>query len=80
MTGCENVASKDVSDGFEENRVKPFIPSVETVFKRARFVDRQAKLMFPGYLFVEADIPNEEVIETIQQCIHSSKHIMKLLN
>lgn len=79
-TGRENAASRDVSETFDENRVKPFTPSIETVFKRAGFVNRQNKLMFPGYLFVETDITNKEFVETIQQCIRSSKHVMKLLD
>lgn len=78
-TGREANAANDVKKVFDEGTAKPFIPTIETLFKKAGVIEREINPTFPGYLFVETALPNESFINRIRECIKKSEYIMKLL-
>jgi len=79
-TGREDIAAKDLMTVFEKGPIRPFVPTIETLFKKAGAIQHEISLMFPGYLFVETEMSNEEFTEKIANCVRASKHIHKQLN
>jgi len=74
-TGREKQAAEDIRKAFNEGEIKPFIPYGERFFKK----EKQKHPMFPGYLFIETAIPNEEFQSRSLKFIWRSKNITKLL-
>jgi len=78
-TGRELKALEEAARSFPYEDVKPFLPYVEQLFRKNGAVHKEQQLMFPGYLFVETDIPGNEFQERAAEFVQKSKHVMKLL-
>lgn len=80
MTGKEQQALQSVNAILGVETIRPFLPTIEVPFKRHGKVRNEIKPMFPGYLFVISEIPYDEFVVKIYECIRYSKYILKLLN
>jgi len=78
-TGQENAVVSDVKTTFEEGEVRPFVPTLETLFRKSGVVKCEIEVMFPGYVFVETAMENDKFVENIRKCVRKSRHILKLL-
>ena len=79
QTGHEEFAIRDVVADFSKDTVKPFIPTIIKPFKKSGIVQYETQLLFPGYIFVETKLLNNEFVQIINKTIYSSKHLVKLL-
>jgi transcriptional antiterminator NusG len=80
LTGREKQVEKRIMDRLYNEDVIPFIPMLETLFRRAGKVKKELNIMFPGYVFVESDMQSKEFRERTLQIIRSSKDIIGILS
>jgi transcription termination/antitermination protein NusG len=80
MTGHERQVEKRLMYQLYDEGIVPFIPMVETLFKRAGKVKKELNIMFPGYVFVESDLESKEFRQRIHQIIRTSKDIIGTLS
>ena len=79
LTGHERQVEKAIMDRFCDDDIVPFIPLVETLFKRAGKVKKELKNMYPGYVFVESDLESGEFLQRTQRFVKESKDVIKVL-
>ena len=78
-TGQENKAKEEISNSWIMKTASPFIPMKESYFRRAQQLKKEKEIMFPGYVFVETEIPESEFIACTLDYIKKSRLILKLL-
>lgn len=79
LTGHEKQVEKRVMDQLYDEDIIPFIPMLETLFRRAGKVKKELGIMFPGYVFIESNMESKEFRERTLQIIRSSKDIIGIL-
>jgi len=57
----------------------PFIPMLQTIFRYSGRTKKELKLLFPGYVFIESQLSNLEVIKITRNIISASKDIIRFL-
>ena len=80
LTGREKQVKKRIMDRLYGKDIVPFIPLLETLFKRAGKVKKELNIMFPGYVFIESDLDSKEFRRRTLQIIRKSKDIIGILN
>ncbi len=78
-TGKEYKVVQYLKDRLDQNVFMPFVPLEERLFKTAGKVKRELKPLFPGYVFIETDLPSKEFIKRTSILIHTSLDIICLL-
>jgi transcriptional antiterminator NusG len=78
-SGEERDALPMIRHSFDNMPARPFIPTIEMPFKKHGEVRYEIRLMFPGYVFMETDMPNDEFVVLANTCARRSGHILKLL-
>lgn len=56
VTGQEESIANQLNFHFQNELFTAFVPLLETLFKKSGRVDKEIKVMFPGYVFVEAEL------------------------
>ena len=77
-TGQEEKAAGEIKAAFNDE-VIPLQLTVETFFRKQGKVIKETNLAFPGYVFVAAEIKNDEFIRRAKECIRKSKSVMRIL-
>lgn len=80
LTGHEKQVEKRIVEQFYDEDIVPFIPMLETLFKRAGKVKRELNIMFPGYVFIESNLESKEFRQRTLQFIRASKDIIGILS
>lgn len=57
----------------------PFVPSYERLFKISGTVKKELKALFPGYVFIESEVLEQEFLKIIGDLIHISNNIISIL-
>jgi transcriptional antiterminator NusG len=80
-TGAEEKLRERVISSVEVSLISPFIITKEKYFRKSS-EDRgfRKNICFPGYLFIETDLPAEKLVESIQEVIQHTKGIYQLLS
>ena len=79
LTGHERQVEKRIMSQFYDSNIVPFIPMLETLFKRAGIVKKELNVMFPGYVFIESDLKSVEFLQRTNYFIRASKDIIGIL-
>lgn len=77
-TGQEAVAIQDISTYFN-GKVTPREFRIETFFRRKGIIKREEKNVFPGYVFVETSLNNEEFVLQCRNFFSHTSAILRLL-
>lgn len=80
LTGRETQVKNRVMEQLYIEGIVPFIPMLETLFKRAGRVKKELSIMFPGYVFIETNLESKEFKQRIIQFTRSSKDIIGILS
>ena len=79
QTGREQTACSFLNKLYDKNESVAFVPQVELIFKNSKFVRKNLKPMFPGYVFTESIIEGSAFITQTYRFVRFSKCIFKLL-
>jgi transcriptional antiterminator NusG len=81
-TGAEEKLCERVISSVEVSLISPFIITKEKYFRKSSERVRMFRknICFPGYLFIETDLPAEKLVESIQEVIQHTKGIYRLLS
>ncbi|NJD03799.1 MAG: antiterminator LoaP [Ruminiclostridium sp.] len=79
LTGHERQVEKSIMDQLYDENIVPFIPMLETLFKRAGKVKKELNIMFPGYVFAESDMESVEFLQRTHRFVRASKDIIGIL-
>lgn len=78
--GYETRVINQVKMYFSEEQVVPFIPMIEIFHKYANgCIQRERKIMFPGYVFIESNLNSVVFVGMINAFIHYHEGPLKLL-
>ena len=80
VTGQEESIANQLNFHFQNELFTAFVPLLETLFKKSGRVDKEIKVMFPGYVFVEAELGEDDFVKYTSQIMSVSKNIIRLLN
>jgi Transcription antiterminator len=79
LTGHERQVEKKIMDQLYDEGIVPFIPMLETLFKRAGKVKKELNIMFPGYVFAESDLESVQFLQRTHRFVRASKDIIGIL-
>ena len=57
----------------------PFIPLQEILFKRSGIMKKETRFLFPGYVFIDSMLANQEFMKEINSLINKCSDIISLL-
>lgn len=78
-TGYEYRVAKELLQLFRDNNLRPFVPTYKTQFIKAGKVSIETQVLFPGYVFIQSEIPESSFYMIIQQYITRIDKAIKLL-
>ena len=79
LTGREEQVVNRIENQLYNEDIVPFIPMLETLFKRAGKVKKELNIMFPGYVFAESNLESIEFLERTHRFVRASKDIIGIL-
>lgn len=79
MAGQEYKVEKVLRVLLDTNEFMPFIPINERLFKKSGIIKKEFKPLFPGYVFVESNVPGQEFIQFINSLKRISMGNIKTL-
>ena len=79
LTGHETQVEKKITEQLSDEVIEPFIPMLETLFKRAGKVKKELNIMFPGYVFAESDLESIQFMQCTRRFVKASKDIIGIL-
>ena len=79
ITGRERSVANRVNQRFRNDEITAFTPERTVLFRRSGKVQKELQIMFPGYVFVESRLRDDEFLYQSSQIVRSSMHIRKLL-
>lgn len=78
-SGREYTACTFLNKLFNVDESVAFVPQVELVFRNSKFVKKELKPMFPGYIFVDTELEGVFFASYTYKLIKYSKCILKLI-
>lgn len=78
-TGRENIVEKLLKEYLDPSTFTPFIPLQENIFKTRGIIKKEIKPLFPGYVFVESELPSQEFIKKISTLVYTLTDIVYVL-
>ncbi|MCX8131317.1 MAG: antiterminator LoaP [Clostridia bacterium] len=79
QTGREYNVEELLRKRLDSNIFMPFIPLQESLFKIAGTVKKELKPLFPGYVFVESELSEQEFMKRTSNLIYATHIIIRLL-
>ena len=79
-TGKEHKIEEFIKEKDRENLLVPFVPILETFFKKKGVVKKEVELLFPGYVFIETELNPDEFLYKIKPLIYRNDDIIKILS
>jgi len=77
--GREKKVEKYLNSQLNEDLGVPFIPLQEMLFKRAGSVKKEIRFLFPGYIFIESILCDDEFMKCVNGLIKRCSDIIGLL-
>lgn len=77
--GRERKVEQYLSKQLNQHIGIPFIPLQEVLFKKSGVVKKEIRFLFPGYLFIDSSLPDQEFAKDINRVIKSCSDIIGLL-
>lgn len=65
QTGRERKIEQFLNKQLNTDECKPFIPLEEVLFKKSGIMKKEIRILFPGYVFVESELPGAQFIKVI---------------
>lgn len=78
-TGKEHKIENFIREKDKQNLLMPFVPILETFFKKRGIVKKETELLFPGYLFIETELSPIEFLYMIKPLVYRNDDIIKIL-
>lgn len=78
-TGREFKVEKQMKEKFYNELFCPFVPMLEVIMRIGGQNKKEIKPMFPGYVFIESEISNQNFMKSTSNFIYTSNDIIKLL-
>jgi transcriptional antiterminator NusG len=78
-TGREGKVEQLLKKRLDADAFAPFIPMLETLFRISGQVRKELKPLFPGYVFIESELPGVEFIKSVGTIIAYSRDIIRFL-
>lgn len=78
-TGNEEKVQKKLDRQLKTEEFSPFVPMLETLFKRAGKVKKEIKPMFPGYVFIETEADYQDFCGDIKRLTYISDDMYRVL-
>ena len=79
LTGREKQVVNRIENQLYNEDIVPFIPMLETLFKRAGKLKKELNIMFPGYVFVESELESIDFLQRTHRLVRASKDIIGIL-
>ena len=79
QTGREQIACDFLNKLFNKEESIAFIPQAQLIYKTSKFIRKELKPLFPGYVFVDSALDERAFITQAYKVIRFSKCIVKLL-
>lgn len=79
QTGKEYKVEKFLTKCLDSNVFSPFVPMHEKLYKISGTIRKEVKPLFPGYVFIESEIPDQDFIKYIRNMIFASSDIISML-
>lgn len=79
QTGREQAACTLLNKILKEDESRAFIPQVEYVFKNSKFLRKELKPMFPGYVFTDSVLEEKTFVSKAYSISRLSTCIFRLL-
>jgi len=70
----------EINHVWKINGICPFIPQYEVNFRKSGQVLLEKRRLFPGYVFIESEMPEADVIKAASNFIPNSKHVYRMLH
>lgn len=78
-TGSEEKVQRRLNSQLNGELFSPFVPRLETIFKKDGKVKKEVGPMFPGYVFIETELPYEEFSNDFKRLAYISDDMYKVL-
>jgi transcriptional antiterminator NusG len=79
-TGSEEKLAKILAILFKNNNIIPFVPRKTMVFRRQGQKSLFTKICFPGYVFLESEIPPVEILKYAFRMLYYLKEVYGFLH
>lgn len=79
-TGKEHKIVEFIKEKDRGNLLVPFVPILETFFKKKGIVKKEVELLFPGYVFIETELNPDEFLYRIKPLIYRNDDVIKILS
>lgn len=78
-TGKEHTVEKFLKERLDAEVFMPFVPLHERLFKMHGIIKKEIKPLFPGYVFIESEMSNQEFIRSTSKLINTSTNIVRIM-
>ena len=78
-TGYEYKIVNEITKSWKIDGLNPFIPMYDYIFRRDGKDNKETRVLFPGYVFIETNIQGIDFYNTVKQYIVKSNAILSLL-
>jgi transcriptional antiterminator NusG len=79
VAGREEAIAKEIERRFRKENFKPFVPLRDTIRKEHGVTKHIKEKMFPGYLFIEAAMKQDEFLEATQNFVSATYGAIRVL-
>lgn len=78
-TGREHKVEQFLIKQLDSDLFEPFVPLSETIFKTSGTVKKEIKPLFPGYVFIESGVSQQQFIDKISSVAYASIDVISIL-
>ncbi|MDR2044216.1 MAG: antiterminator LoaP [Clostridium sp.] len=78
-TGREQEAKAEIQSHWDTEHILPFLPVKEIYFRKAGTVQKENRLLFPGYVFVETTVESHDFLVMALQFIKRTNTFFRVL-
>jgi len=79
QTGKEKKIEKLIKRQLDNEVCMPFIPLQEILFRKSGVVRKETRVLFPGYVFVESELPGQQFLRLMNPLINSISDMVSIL-
>lgn len=79
-TGKEHKIENFIKEKDIQSMFVPFVPILETFFKKKGTVKKETEILFPGYVFIESELNPTEFSYSIKPFIDNNDDVIKVLH
>lgn len=79
QTGKEKKIEEILTKQLSAKNGIPFIPKEEILFKKSGIIKKEMRILFPGYVFVESELQEQEFLRLVSSFIYSINEFVCIL-